>query len=104
MPKNEEHNITKNESFPSPVSACDKKILSKLSPLQKQIVQALEKKPLTLCELSDVTGKSVFTIGKQLSILQLRTEYNPLKQKGITEPIIVKAKDKCIKTTYHIKK
>ena len=85
------------------IYACNKETIQKLSPFQRQIIEALENGPLNLDQLSKITGKSVYSVGKQLSILQLRTCYNPLKKKGITAPLIVKVKDEHVKTTYLIK-
>jgi len=80
----------------------DEAVLGKLSPLQQRILVVLSEGPLTLDLLSERTGSSVYTIGKQLSLLQLRAKYNPLESKGITEPLIRKEKDRGIKTTYFL--
>ncbi len=73
---------------------------AKLSPLQKKILLELNEKPLTLNELSEKTNSSVYTIGKQLSVLQCRTKCNCLKKKGIEFPLVKKIKEEGIKTTY----
>ena len=78
------------------------KVFSKLSPLQKQIAIALAEEKICLEDLSKKTGHDVFTIGKQLSIMQFRTKYNPLIKKGITKPIVAKQKEERKKTTYSI--
>ncbi len=83
-------------------SVPDGKLLELLSPLQGKILTALSSEPLTLEGLSRKTGKTVHTIGKQLSLLQFRTKYNPLKRKGISVPLVRKNKDGGIKTTYCI--
>lgn len=80
----------------------NEKLLGKLSPLQRKILLELAASPLTLNDLSDRTGSSVYTIGKQLSLLQMRTGYNPLKSKGFTRPLVKKEKDFCVKTTYSL--
>jgi len=80
----------------------NKTLLGKLSPLQKKILIELSAGPQTLGVLSEKTGSSVYTIGKQLSLLQMRAGYNPLKSKGISTPLVKKEKDKGIKTTYFI--
>ena len=80
----------------------DKTILGKLSPLQRKILLELAARPLTLDVLSEKTGSSVYTIGKQLSLLQMRASYNPLKSKGISRPLVKKQKDTGIKTTYFL--
>lgn len=77
-------------------------IFSKLSPLQRKIVLELSARPLTLSELSRRTGSSVYTVGKQLSLLQFRPKYNPLHGKGISGPLIRKRKEAGFKTTYFI--
>ena len=78
----------------------DKTVLIRLSPLQRKIISELAEKPLTLNELSEKTNSSVFTVGKQLSVLQCRTKCNCLKKKGIEKPLIKKIKEQGIKTTY----
>lgn len=75
-------------------------VMQKLSPLQKKIVSELSFGPLTLSEISKKTNSSVYTIGKQLSVLQGRTKCNWLQKKGINEPIVKKIKEEKIKTTY----
>lgn len=80
----------------------NKNLFSKLSPLQKKIVFELSQKPLTLPELSEKTDSSVYTIGKQLSMLQGRTKYTCLKNKGINCPLVKKIKEEKIKTTYFL--
>lgn len=80
----------------------DQTLLGKLSPLQQKIVQELAFGPLSLNGLSERTGSSVFTVGKQLSLLQMRAKYNPLHGKGITSPLVAKNKDSGVKTTYFL--
>ncbi len=80
----------------------DKGLIEKLSPLQQKIIFHLSEKPLTLTELSNKTNSSIYTIGKQLSMLQCRTKCNCLKKKGIDCPLIKKIKDEGIQTTYLI--
>ena len=80
----------------------DEKFLEKFSPLQQKILTELAAGPLTLDALSRKTGSSVHTIGKQLSLLQMRAGYNPLKSKGFTKPLVKKEKDSCVKTTYFL--
>jgi len=75
-------------------------VLQKLSPLQKKIVSELSFGPKTLPELSKKTNSSIYTIGKQLSMLQGRTKCNCLEKKGITCPLVKKIKEEKIKTTY----
>ncbi len=77
-------------------------LLGKLSPLQQRILIELAAGPSTLDNLSSKTGSSVHTIGKQLSLLQMRAKYNPLHGKGITRPLVEKNKDSGIKTTYFL--
>jgi len=77
-------------------------LLGKLSPLQQRILIELAAGPLTLDKLSSKTGSSIYTIGKQLSLLQLRAKYNPLERKGFSRPLVRKEKDKGIKTTYSL--
>jgi hypothetical protein len=76
--------------------------LEKFSPLQQKILSELAAGPLTLDALSRKTGSSVYTVGKQLSLLQMRAGYNPLKSKGFTKPLVKKEKGPCIKTTYFL--
>ena len=71
-----------------------------LSPLQQKIVLELSEKPLTLSEISEKTGSSVYSVGKQLSVLQCRTQCESLQRKGIGKPLIKKQKEEGIKTTY----
>ena len=80
----------------------DQTLLGKLSPLQQKILLELSSGPLSLNGLSERTGSSVFTIGKQLSLLQMRAKYNPLHGKGITRPLVRKNKDSGVKTTYYL--
>lgn len=80
----------------------DEKVYLKLSPLQKKILVELAGKPLTLGELSQKTNSSIYTIGKQLSVLQCRTKCNGLQKKGITKPLVKKIKAEGIKTTYFL--
>jgi hypothetical protein len=70
--------------------------------LQQKILLELASGPLSLNGLSERTGSSVFTIGKQLSLLQMRAKYNPLHGKGITRPLVRKNKDSGVKTTYFL--
>ena len=83
--------------------AVDEETILKLSPLQRKILLELSAGPLTLSELSEKTGSTVYTIGKQLSLLQFRTKYNPLEKKGILEPLIKKRKEPGVKTTYFLR-
>jgi len=80
----------------------DKVLLGKLSLLQQKILLELANRPLTLSDLSEKTGSSIYTIGKQLSLLQMRADYNPLNNKGISKPLVKKQKDAGIKTIYFI--
>ena len=80
----------------------DDTVLTKLSPLQRKIVIALSEGSLTLEELSQRTGASVYTVGKQLSLLRFRTKYNPLPRKGFSRPLVKKNKEAGIKTNYFI--
>ena len=80
----------------------DKEIFIRLSPLQRKILTELTSQKLTLSELSERTGSSVYTIGKQLSILQMRTKCNTLLRKGISEPLVRKHKDMGVRTTYFV--
>ena len=80
----------------------NEKFLEKLSPLQQKILLELADGPLTLSDLSEKTGSTVYTIGKQLSLLQMRAGYNPLNNKGISKPLVKKQKANGIKTTYFI--
>ncbi len=48
---------------------------------------------MTLNELSGSIGSSIGTIGKQISLLALRTKADYMKRKGIHEPLLVKNKD-----------
>ena len=77
-------------------------LLGKSSPLQQRILIELAAGPSTLGNLSSKTGSSVYTVGKQLSLLQLRAKYNPLHGKGITRPLVKKNKDSGVKTTYFL--
>lgn len=80
----------------------DDSVFAKLSPLQRRILSELAFGPLTLLELGAKTGSSVHTVGKQLSMLQLRTSYNPLVNRGISKPLVRKRKEVGIKTTYSV--
>ncbi len=82
----------------------EKAVFEKLSPLQKKILIELSAGPQTLKSLSEKTGSSVYTIGKQLSLLQLKASYNPLERKGIDSPLVKKIKGVGIKTTYFLTK
>lgn len=76
------------------------RIFAKLSPLQKKIMLELGQREMTLTELSERVRCSVFTAGKQLSMLQLRTKYNPLEKRGISKSLVQKRKEANKKTTY----
>ena len=78
------------------------KVFRKLSPLQQKIIAELSLTELSLCDLSKKTGHNVFSTGKQLSILQFKTKYNPLVNKGITIPLVAKRKEANQKTIYSI--
>jgi len=80
----------------------DEALLQRLSPLQQKILLELAFGPATLEKLSKKTGTSVYTIGKQLSLLQMRTKYNPLLGKGFSKPLVKKSKDPGVRTTYFI--
>ncbi len=80
----------------------DETVLANLSPLQQKIMLELASGPLTLKLLSKRTGSSVYTIGKQLSLLQMRATYNPLQNKGINRPLVKKEKGLNIKTVYYV--
>ena len=80
----------------------DKILLGKLSPLQQRILIELSEGALTLSDLGEKTGSSIYTVGKQLSLLQMRASYNPLKSKGLTQPLVKKHKDSGVKTTYFL--
>ena len=77
-------------------------LLGKLSPLQRKILLELALGPLTLEAISGRTGSSIYTVGKQLSLLQMRTSYNPLKAKGISRPLVKKEKEFGVRTTYFL--
>ena len=77
-------------------------VFSNLSPLQQRILLELSAGPLTLSQLSKKTGSTVYTLGKQLSLLQFRTKYNPLERKGIKQPLVRKEKEPGKKTTYFL--
>lgn len=77
-------------------------VLGSLSPLQRKILCELAAGPLTLVNLSERTGASVYTVGKQLSLLQFRTKYNPLARKGVCRPLVRKNKDAGVKTSYFL--
>ncbi len=66
--------------------------LENLTPLQKSIINLLKESSMTLNELSKRTGSSVGTIGKQLSILCLRTKKDYMERKGIKKSLINKDK------------
>ncbi len=97
MPFKNEKNLNSLNNYNKTI---DKNIFLKLSPLQQKIVNELSFGPLTLTQLSEKTESSIYTIGKQLSMLQGRTKCNCLKNKGINCPLIKKNKDEKIKTTY----
>ncbi|MDD5163447.1 MAG: helix-turn-helix domain-containing protein, partial [Candidatus ainarchaeum sp.] len=78
-------------------------VFAKLSPLQQKILLELSSGPLCLNELSKKTGSSIYTVGKQLSLLEFRAKYNPLEKKGIYGPLVGKNKDAKIKTTYFLR-
>jgi hypothetical protein len=80
----------------------ERNVFLKLSPLQQRIVSELASGPLTLTELSERTKTSVYSLGKQLSVLQGRTKCCSLQKKGINKPLIKKIKDEGIKTTYFL--
>ncbi len=67
-------------------------IANNLTPLQKNILFSLKKHPMTLKELSDAVGSSIGTVGKQISILSLKTKKDYMRRKGITEELIQKNK------------
>ncbi len=90
-------NFSENSAF-----LINENVLAKLSPLQKKIVTELTSGPLTLNELSNRVDSSVFTVGKQLSMLQCRTKCKCLQKKGIQNPLVQKNKDEKIKTTYFL--
>jgi len=90
-------NFSANSAF-----LIDENLLSRLSPLQQKIVLELKEKPLTLNELSKKTNSSIYTLGKQLSMLQCRTKCQCLKKKGIEKPLVQKKKEEGIKTTYFL--
>ena len=77
-------------------------VFSNLSPLQQRILLELAAGPLNLSQLSSRTGSTVYTLGKQLSLLQFRTKYNPLERKGVKQPLVKKDKVPGKKTTYQI--
>jgi len=79
-----------------------RKVFERLSPLQQKIILELALQPLTLAKLSEKTGSSIYTVGKQLSLLQFRTKYNSLQKKGISKPLVKKNKGEKIKTTYFL--
>ncbi len=93
--------IEKNKNFLRE-SNFNQTVLSKLSPLQQKIVLELSSGPLTLNELSEKTNSSIYTIGKQLSMLQCRTRCSCLKKKGINTPLVQKRKEERIKTMYFL--
>ena len=80
----------------------DEALLQRLSPLQQKILLELAFGPATLDKLSRKTGTSVYTVGKQLSLLQMKTKYNPLHGKGISRPLVRKSKEPGVRTTYFI--
>ena len=75
-------------------------VFTKLAPLQQRILLELSAGPLTLHELSEKAEATVYTVGKQLSLLQMRAKYNPLHGKGIRTPLVRKSKEPGLRTTY----
>ncbi|MEK6942117.1 MAG: hypothetical protein AABW85_04645 [archaeon] len=75
--------------------------LGKLTPLQTAILEQLNHGPASLKELSSLTGSSIGTIGKQISVLSLKAKKEYMARKGVTEPLIKKDKDSPI-TIYHL--
>ena len=80
----------------------DKVAFGRISPLKQKILLELASGPLTLQQLSEKTGSSIYTIGKQLSLLQLRTNTDSMQKKGILKPLVKKNKDAGVKTTYFL--
>jgi len=81
----------------------DKTLFTRVSPLQRKILLELAASgSSTLAELSERTGSSIYSVGKQLSLLQFRAKYNPLKGKGVHRPLVGKNKDRGVKTTYFL--
>lgn len=68
-------------------------VLENLTPLQRSILEKLCESPKSLFELSVSTGSSIGTIGKQLSILCLKTKRDYMARKGVTEPLVSKNKE-----------
>jgi len=64
--------------------------IGNLTPLQQLMLETLLQKPCTLAELSEATGSSNGTIGKQISLLSLNANKNYMKNKGITKPLVEK--------------
>jgi len=75
--------------------------LGNLTPLQQDILLQLSRGSLTLRELSEATGSSIGTVGKQISILSLRASRDYMERKGVTEPLVSKDKDS-IPTKYSL--
>ncbi|MAG21843.1 MAG: hypothetical protein CL943_00870 [Candidatus Diapherotrites archaeon] len=57
---------------------------------------------MTLNELSAKVEASVYTVGKQLSLLEFKTKYNPLPKKGFSKPLVKKFKEAGVKTSYSL--
>ena len=75
--------------------------IENLTRLQKAIIWQLLAHSMSLDELSIATGSSVGTVGKQISILSLKTKKEYIARKGIREALISKDKDN-IKTIYSL--
>ncbi|MBI2597817.1 MAG: hypothetical protein HYW50_01335 [Candidatus Diapherotrites archaeon] len=75
--------------------------LENLTPLQRAILEQLAQGPASLKDLSQVTGSSVGTVGKQISVLCLKTKKDYMARKGVTESLIKKDKDQPT-TMYHL--
>jgi hypothetical protein len=67
-------------------------IAKNLTPLQRNILFRLKEHPMTLKELSEAVGSSIGTVGKQISILSLKTKKDYMRRKGINEELIEKNK------------
>jgi len=91
---------TNNGFFEKEVERKDN-ALENLTPLQKAILEQLNHNPMSLNELSQAVGSSIGTIGKQISVLSLKTKREYMSRKGVTEPLIKKDKDSAI-TMYHL--
>ena len=76
--------------------------IARLSPLQRRILRELRAGPLTLPELSSCTGSSVFSLGRQLSLLCLRAKCDYMEKRGIRVPLVKKSKGAGMRTTYSI--